>query len=162
MHPILILQLVVLVAAANAAPIFAKKVLGEAFARPVDGGATFVDGQPVFGPSKTIRGVLLSLVATPVLSVLMGLGWQVGAVVSVAAMAGDLFSSFVKRRIGRPSSSMAVGLDQIPESLFPLITARLLLPVSLIDMAVGTVIFFVGVLALSRILFKLRVRDEPY
>ena len=34
-------------------------------------------------------------------------------------MAGDLFSSFVKRRLRLASSSMAIGLDHIPESSFP-------------------------------------------
>jgi hypothetical protein len=162
MQPILILQLLTLVAVANATPVLAKKVLGEVFAWPLDGGAVFVDGQPLLGSSKTIRGIVLSVLATSLAAVLLGLGWEAGVVVAVAAMAGDLSSSFVKRRLGLPPSSMAIGLDQIPESLFPLLAARLLLPVTLVDIAAGMVIFFVGVLALSRILFKLRVRDEPY
>jgi CDP-archaeol synthase len=162
MQPILLFQLLVLVAVANGAALVAKKVLGEAFASPLDGGAVFIDGQPLLGPSKTIRGILVSLVATPIAAALMGLGWEVGAVVAIAAMAGDLLSSFVKRRLGLAPSSMAIGLDQIPESLIPLAASRLLLPVSLLDIAAGTAIFFVGELALSRILFKLRVRDRPY
>ena len=68
----------------------------------------------------------------------------------------------MKRRLGLPSSSMAIGLDQIPESLFPLLAARWLFPVTFLDIVIGTVIFCVGGLALSRLLFKLRVRDEPY
>ena len=162
MQPMLILQLLVLLAVANATPVVAKSVLGDAFARPLDGGAVFVDGRPLFGHSKTIRGIVLSLLATPLAAALMGMGWEIGAVVAIAAMAGDLLSSFVKRRLGLPSSSMAVGLDQIPESLFPLVASRLLLPVTLLDIVVGTTIFFVGELALSRILFKLRLRDRPY
>jgi hypothetical protein len=78
------------------------------------------------------------------------------------AMAGDLFSSFVKRRLGLPPSSMALGLDQIPESLFPLLACRLLLPLTWLDIGVAVVLFFVGELVLSRILFKLHVRDRPY
>jgi CDP-archaeol synthase len=162
MHTVLILQLLILVAVANGAALIAKKVFGVRWAWPLDGGAKFADGRRLFGPSKTIRGIVLALLATLLAAVLMGLGWKVGAVVAVAAMAGDLFSSFVKRRLGLAPSSMAIGLDQIPESLFPLLASRLLLPVTLIDIAVGTAIFFVAVLALSRILFKLRVRDEPY
>ena len=38
--------------------------------------------------------------------------------------AGDLFSSFVKRRLDLASSSMAIGLDHIPESFFPLLASR--------------------------------------
>ncbi len=52
----LLLQLLILLVVANGTAVGAKKLLGAAFARPLDGGALFVDGQPIFGPSKTIRG----------------------------------------------------------------------------------------------------------
>jgi CDP-2,3-bis-(O-geranylgeranyl)-sn-glycerol synthase len=77
-------------------------------------------------------------------------------------MAGDLFSSFVKRRLHLASSSMAIGLDHIPESLFPLLASRLLLPLSILDIVAGVTIFVVGALILSPILFKLNLRDEPH
>jgi len=162
MHPGLVVQLLILVGVANASPVVTKKIFGEAFAFPLDGGAVFIDGRPLLGGSKTIRGIVASLVATPIAAALLGLGWELGALVAGAAMAGDLFSSFVKRRLGRPPSSMAVGLDQIPESLFPFIAARWFFPVTLLDMVAGTVIFLVCEIAVSRILFKLRMRDEPY
>lgn len=162
MHPILILQLMILLAVANGTPVAAKKVLGNALARPLDGGAVFFDGRPLFGPSKTIRGIVLSLLATPLAALLMGLQWELGALVAALAIVGDLCSSFVKRRMGLPPSSMAVGLDQIPESLFPLVASRLLLPVTLLDILAGVMIFFVGELILSRILFHLHLRDRPY
>jgi CDP-diglyceride synthetase len=162
MQAILILQLLILLAVANGTAVVAKKVFGDAFARPLDGGAVFVDGRPLFGPTKTIRGIVLSLLATPLSASLMGLEWKVGALVAIGAMAGDLFSSFVKRRLGLPPSSMAIGLDQIPESLLPLIAAGMLLPVTLLDIVAVVTIFFVGELMLSRILFKLRLRDRPY
>jgi CDP-diglyceride synthetase len=162
MQAILILQLLILLAVANGTAVIAKKVLGDAFARPLDGGAVFVDGRPLFGPTKTIRGIVLSLLATPLSASLMGLEWKLGALVAIGAMAGDLLSSFVKRRLGLSPSSMAIGLDQIPESLFPLIAARMLIPVTLLDIVVVVAIFFVGELMLSRILFKLHLRDRPY
>lgn len=162
MHPILILQLMILLVVANGTPVAAKKVLGDAFERPLDSGAVFFDGRPLFGPSKTIRGIVLSLLATPLAALLMGLQWELGALVAALAIVGDLFSSFVKRRMGLPPSSMAVGLDQIPESLFPLVASRLLLPVTLLDILAGVMIFFVGELILSRILFHLHLRDRPY
>jgi hypothetical protein len=162
MQPTLILELLILLAVANGTPVAAKLILGEAFARPLDGGAHFVDGRPWFGPSKTIRGILLAVPATMAAAVLIGLGFVVGALAGTVAMAGDLCSSFVKRRLNLPSSSMAIGLDQIPESLFPLLACRLLLPLSLLDIAAATALFVVGELVLSRILFRLRLRDRPY
>lgn len=162
MQTVLVLQLLVLVVVANATPVFAKKIFGAAFAWPLDGGIVLADGQPLLGASKTIRGVFLSFLVTPLFSMLMGLGWQLGVVVALSAMAGDMASSFVKRRMALPSSSKAIGLDQIPEALFPLLAARLLLPVTLLDVVAGTAIFFVGSVIVSRLLFKLRIRDEPY
>ena len=162
MQPFPILQLLILLAVANGTPVLAKKVLGDRLARPLDGGTVFVDGRPLFGPAKTIRGIVLALLTTPLAAALMGLPWQLGALVAALAIAGDLFSSFVKRRMGLPSSSMAIGLDQIPESLFPLLAARHFVPVSFLDVIVGVAIFFAGELVLSRILFQLNLRDRPY
>jgi CDP-2,3-bis-(O-geranylgeranyl)-sn-glycerol synthase len=162
MQPVLVLQVLVLVAVANATPVFAKKILGRALAWPLDGGAVFADGQRLLGTSKTIRGVVLSLLVTPLFAVLMGLGVQIGLVVALSAMAGDVASSFAKRRLGLPPSSKAIGLDQIPEALFPLLAVQLLLPLTIVDIVLGTAVFFAGSLVVSRILFKLSVRDEPY
>ena len=52
MHGSSLLQLLILLVVANGTAVAAKKLLGVAFARPLDGGALFVDGQPIFGPSK--------------------------------------------------------------------------------------------------------------
>jgi len=60
------------------------------------------------------------------------------------------------------SSSVAIGLDHIPESLFPLLAGRWLLPLSMFDVVAGVTIFVVGGLVLSPILFKLNLRDEPH
>ncbi len=123
----LIAELVLLIVVANGAPVLAKRALGTRLDRPLDGGTVLADGRPPFGPTKTIRGVALSLLATPLAAELLGLPWKVGALVAGAAIAGDLFSSFMKRRLGLPPSSMAIGLDQIPESLLPLLASRVVL-----------------------------------
>ena len=162
MHGSLLVQLLILLVVANGTAVVAKKIFGAALGRPLDGGAFFVDGEPLFGPSKTIRGVVVSVLATSTCAVLMGLGWKVGTLVATFAMAGDLFSSFVKRRMRLASSSMAIGLDHIPESLFPLLASRLLLPLSTLDIVVGVTVFVVGALILSPLLYKLNLRDEPH
>jgi hypothetical protein len=58
--------------------------------------------------------------------------------------------------------SMALALDQIPESLLPAIAARWVLPVSVLDIIFVTGLFFVGELVASRVLFALNIRDRPY
>jgi CDP-2,3-bis-(O-geranylgeranyl)-sn-glycerol synthase len=162
MQAVLIFKLLILIAVANGMPVIAKKLFGDALARPLDGGAVFFDGRPVFGPSKTIRGLALALLATPLVALLMAFPWQLGLLVAVGTMAGDLFSSFVKRRMGLPPSSMALGLDQIPESLFPLLLSALLVPLGAIDIVAGVVIFLVAAPIVSRLFFYLRLRDQPY
>jgi hypothetical protein len=57
------LKLVVLLTVANGIPAIAWRVFGERFNRPLDGGIAFFDKQPIFGRLKTIRGIILSLVA---------------------------------------------------------------------------------------------------
>jgi CDP-diglyceride synthetase len=162
MRPLHILPLLVLLTLANGAPIVAKKIFGPRFARPLDAGLIFFDGRPLFGHSKTIRGILASIFITTVSAPLIGMGLVIGAIVASAAMAGDLFSSFVKRRLNFPPSSRAFGLDQVPESLFPMLACRDALSLTISDIALGVGIFFIGGLILSRVLFRAQLRDEPY
>src|SRR5271165_1927441 len=115
-----ITRLLFLMILANGTPVVAKKILGDRFSRPLDNGARCSDGEPLFGASKTIRGILLSVLLTMVSAYFVGLGFKIGALVGSAAMAGDLFSSFLKRRLRLTASSRAIGLDQVPEFLFPL------------------------------------------
>ena len=70
MQPVLLFQLLVLVVTANAIPVFAKTLFGPRTAWPLDGGMTLSDGQPVLGTSKTIHGVVLSILVTPVVALL--------------------------------------------------------------------------------------------
>jgi hypothetical protein len=162
MQLLLVLQVLVLLALANGTPVIAKDILGDRFAIPIDGGANFVDGRRVFGSSKTIRGILLSILVTSALAPVVGLDWKIGAQVASVAMAGDLFSSFLKRRMKLPAGSKATGLDQVPESLFPLLACRSALPLTALDIVAGVAIFFVGELLLSRLLYHLHLRDRPY
>ena len=162
MHMIPILQLMVLLTLANGAPVVAKKILGGGFALPLDFGAAFFDGRPLFGPSKTFRGIVVAVLAAAAGAPLMGLDPVIGLTAAGAAMAGDLFSSFVKRRLNLPSSSQALGLDQIPESLLPMLACRGELSLTAIDIVLAVGIFFAGELVLSRLLFRAHLRDEPY
>ncbi len=157
-----LLQSILLLTLANGAPVVAKKLLGARLAFPLDAGARIIDGQPLLGPSKTIRGVVFSIVTTAVVAPMLGLSLAAGGVVAALAMIGDLFSSFVKRRLRFPSSSQAFGLDQVPESLLPLLVCRQTLSLTLLDVAIVVVIFVAGELILSRLLYDLHVRDEPY
>ncbi len=162
MHPLAVAQVLGLITFANSAPVVAKKILGSRFIWPIDFGLKLSDGHRLFGASKTIRGVVLGIVSgwagAPLIGVAAGLGAQIAAL----AMAGDLLSSFLKRRFKRPSSSQAIGLDQVPELLLPLLPCIEPFDLTVADVVAVVVIFFVGELLVSRLLFRLHLRDEPY
>jgi hypothetical protein len=161
-HSGLIVQLIAVLILANLSPLLAKKILGDRFSHPIDAGVVLNDGRALFGPSKTIRGILSSVVVTSIGSELIGLGLGIGGLVAVTAMAGDLISSFIKRRLGFETSSRATGLDQIPEALLPLLACEFFLPLSALDMGVIVVIFVIGEIVLSPLFHLAGIRDEPY
>lgn len=162
MHIWLIAELLFLLALANGTPVILKDILGGRLAIPIDGGAHFVDGRPLFGSSKTIRGIVLSILITSAGAYLVSHTWKIGALVGSVAMAGDLFSSFLKRRMNLPAGGKATGLDQIPESLFPLLVCRTVLPLTVLDIFVAVAIFFFGEKYLSLLLYHFHLRDRPY
>lgn len=102
------------------------------------------------------------MAVTPVAAVLLGFDVRTGIVAGAFAMLGDITSSFTKRRLAMPSSSQAFGLDQIPESLFPLLALKERVGISAPDIALLVATFLVLELLISRVLFKLRLRDQPY
>jgi CDP-2,3-bis-(O-geranylgeranyl)-sn-glycerol synthase len=158
----LILDLLILLTLANATPVILRIIIKERFARPLDGGVRFIDGQPLFGTSKTLRGLAGSVIVTALGGALLGLGWSTGAVIGAASMAGDLFSSFIKRRLKLPASSRATGLDQIPESLFPLLVCQQTLALSVSDIVAVVTLFLVGDIVFSPLFYKLRIRKHPW
>lgn len=158
----LIAKLVLLLVIANGTPIIARNVFGKRFAFPIDGNVRLVDGQPLFGSTKTIRGILLSVIVTGVCASLLGFGWFIGFIVGLTAMVGDLFTSFIKRRLKKPPSSMALGLDQIPESFFPMLACKNLLPLTLLDIVIVVIVFVIFELLLSKILYRWHIRVKPY
>ena len=156
------IQLLLLLFVANGSPVVARALFNDWFCYPLDGDQKFFDGQPLLGASKTIRGVLSSVVVTALVAMLAGFEWELGASVAILAMVGDVMSSFVKRRLKKPPSSQAIGLDQIPESLLPLIFLKSLLALSYTDILLLTMVFMLGSLLLSQLLYKLKIRNKPY
>ncbi len=156
------LKLLFLLLIANGSPILARLVFGKRFSFPVDFGLCLKDGFPVFGSSKTFRGLISAILVVTGFAVLLGFQWQTGLLIGFWAMLGDLFSSFVKRRLGMAPSSMAFGLDQIPEALFPLIAVSSIVGLEWWQIAYLVVLFVVIELVLSRILYKYNIRKRPY
>ncbi|WP_455221231.1 CDP-archaeol synthase [Kaarinaea lacus] len=151
-----------LIIVANGAPILVRFVLGERLKFPVDCHYKFIDGNRLFGDSKTWVG----LISIPIFSVfaawLMGVSIVMGTLIGIGVMAGDLCSSFIKRRLGRKESSMALGLDQIPESLFPSLLMQKSMNFDVLDIVIIVVSFIILELLVSRFLYWLHIRKQPY
>ena len=159
---VLELKLLILLSAANIAPVLARYLLRERWGWAIDHGLTLRDGQPLFGASKTWRGLVAALLLTAVVSVLLGLPLGFGLLFAAASMLGDLLSSFTKRRLGKASSTRFLALDQIPEALLPLIAGRIWLDYSWLTVIVISLLFMLLDMVASPILFRLGIRRRPF
>ncbi len=105
----------------NSLPPIVALFAGERYGFAVDRGKLWFDGRPLFGKHKTIRGIASAVVGGTLVFSLLGQPWWVAATAALLAMAGDLFSSFIKRRTRFHSGDEVIVLDQVFEVLFPLI-----------------------------------------
>ena len=156
------IELILLLLTANGSPIIFRWLSDRHYAWPLDAGLLLADGRPLFGASKTLRGLIAALLCTTLLAWL--LGWQplLGLLFATMAMLGDLLSSFIKRRLAIPASGIAPGLDQIPESLFPLLAVRDVFELSWLQVIFIVVAFIALDYLLSFVLYRLHIRQHPY
>lgn len=111
---------------ANAAPV----IFGGGF--PIDGGKTFIDGKPILGSHKTLRGFFSGLIVGTLVSFVQGALFQynmlLGFTLSMGALAGDLAESFFKRRLDLPPGSDLPIADQLDFILGALLFSLLVSP----------------------------------
>jgi CDP-2,3-bis-(O-geranylgeranyl)-sn-glycerol synthase len=88
--------------------------------RPIDAGRTFIDGKPILGSHKTVRGFFAGLIVGTLVGFVQNAVYPLyqsnpllGFVLSLGALIGDLFDSFVKRRLGFPPGASFPILDQL-------------------------------------------------
>ncbi len=156
--------LLLLLIVANGAPILVAWRLGPRWAWPLDAGLVLRDGRRLLGESATLRGLVAAVVATALLSGVLGLGLGLGALIGFLAMAGDALSSLIKRRLGLEPGAKATGLDQIPEALLPLLVVAgpLGLQLPWLDLALLVVAFMIFDMVVSGPLYRLRLRRQPH
>lgn len=156
------LELFVMLVLANGAPVVAAGLLNGLWSAPVDGGRSWKDGRPILGKSKTWRGVVSGALACGLFSLVTGLGFIFGVVFGVIGLVGDMLSSFIKRRLGLASSARAVGLDQIPEALLPMLLAMWWLPVNGWVVIGVVVLFTLSNIVASPLLYRIGIRRHPH
>jgi hypothetical protein len=156
------IKLQVLLLAVHGTPVLLAFIFGSRGAIPVDFNKRFRDGRPIFGTSKTWRGLIGALLASCILSQFFHYGLAFGVVFGALGMLGDLFASFVKRRIGLESSARFRGLDQIPESLLPSLYASYSLSLGWIWIVALPLVFMLCEMLISIPLYRLKIRKRPY
>lgn len=155
--PIEFLQLLFLIIIANGAPVLVRLLLKDHLDLAVDLGAKFADSNRIFGSSKTWRGIIAALLATPAVAFLLGYSPETGFQIAVFAILGDLLSSFIKRRLGMESSSKAFLLDQVPESLLPALMVKHSFSLVLADILILVFVFIIIDLVMTYILYHWRI-----
>ncbi|MDD2802117.1 MAG: CDP-archaeol synthase [Methylobacter sp.] len=155
-------QALILLLAANGAPVLATLTLGKRWTWPVDFGYNSIDGKRLLGNSKTWRGVCSAMLITATVAMLFDLNLIIGAVFGMLTMLGDCVSSFIKRRLGYSQSSHARGLDTVPESLLPTLFLKQELGLGLTDILLLALVFFLLEEFVSPVLYQWHIRNRPY
>ena len=112
-------KILILLWAVNLAPPLLAYYLDNRWHQPLDSGRNWLDGRPLLGSHKTIRGVIAGVATGAVGGVYLGLPAWLGLAAGVLSMIGDLLSSFLKRRLGKTSGAVVPGLDQVFEGGLP-------------------------------------------
>lgn len=157
----LILTLALLLLIANGAPLLAGHWLhSKRLQSPIDGGYCCHDGKRLLGPSKTWLGLLASVLATLGAASLLQFPLFAALLLALLAMLGDIISSFSKRRLGYRSGLTVPGLDQLPESLLPMLGMALVLPLTVQQILLPVLLFILVHIVLTECLSVLHFHPK--
>ena len=148
---------------------------------PVDFGKTFIDGKRIFGPGKTLRGLIGGTLIGIFVGVLLQLTEKslhlglpsfdpiyVIVTLSFGAMLGDLVESFFKRRIGLSRGRPLPLADQLDFVAGAWVLTYIFFPAWFIQNFTPAVILIVLVLsplihlAVNLVGYKLGKKQEPW
>lgn len=156
----MIVELLFLILVANGTPVLVSYLYHHRPSLAIDFELMLADKKPCFGANKTWRGLLSSIIVTSLLAKLLGFDYITGLQVSSLAMAGDLFSSFIKRRLGRKPGAGFLFLDQVPESFLPAWFLMLEFGLDSIQVIMLVAAFVIIERGLSFFFYKLGVRKN--
>jgi hypothetical protein len=156
------IELLLLIVTANGVPILLDDLLGRRWDWPLDGGVHFADGRRLLGHSATMRGMVSAVAATTGAALMLGFPARTGMLIGFFAMVGDALSCFLKRRLGLEPGARAIGLDQVPESLLPLLVVMGERGLEWWELGLLVLAFTLFSLVISRVLFRFKLRKHPY
>ena len=157
---------------ANATPVPFAKILKKT--TPIDGGRFAWDGRRILGDGKSWEGLFSGIAGGILIGVILYLAGNLGGfrsisepmVLSVGAMIGDIFGSFIKRRIGLERGELAPGLDQLGFLIIALTVSAAIygVPDWFDPMIFACILIITVILHLSTnfIAYLLKLKDRPY
>jgi CDP-2,3-bis-(O-geranylgeranyl)-sn-glycerol synthase len=141
---------------ANATPV----ILGGG--GPLDGGRDWVDGKPLLGDHKTVRGTLSGLAAGFLVGLLQMSPLR-GALLSVGAIGGDLIVSFFKRRVNMKPGALLPLADQMGFIVLAVILVSFAEPAPTWDRAIGILVATLPIHYLTNVVaWLLKLKSNPW
>jgi uncharacterized protein len=162
----LFIQVPILLWAINVTPLLLRHSIGTRYSKPIDRGKCFWDGQRIFGDNKTGRGIFAGIVVGGLFAKIIGFTFSIGVCAGYLDMLGDLITSFIKRRIHKPSGTTMPGFDQVFEGLLPVVMFKLLYSFSFIYLIITLFIFcfgnYYGAILVNKIVYSIkRTKKSP-
>lgn len=157
----LLFTFALLLLVANGAPLLAGHWLrNKSLQSPIDAGYCYRDGKRLLGESKTWLGLLASVLATLVAASILQFSLTSALLLALLAMLGDILSSFTKRRLGYCSGMTVPVLDQLPESLLPMLAMALLMPLTALQVLLPVLLFILVHIVLTECLSALHFHPK--
>jgi len=149
---------------ANAAPV----IFGGG--RPIDANRTFIDGKPILGSHKTVRGFFAGLIVGTLVSFVQNTVYPLyqsnpllGFALSLGALIGDLFDSFIKRRLGFPPGASFPILDQLDFVIGALLFSLMVSPLPPLNLILIIIIITPPIHLLTNVLaFLFGFKSKPW
>lgn len=155
---------------ANSAPV----VLGGG--RPLDLGKSMPDGRRVFGAGKTVRGAVLAVIVGTAVALVVAtiasnfsffplastLTVELGFLLALGTVAGDVLGSFIKRRVGMKRGAPFPVLDQMGFVVVALLFASASASISLFPLAIILIATPIIHVSFNVIAYLLKLKPVPY
>jgi CDP-2,3-bis-(O-geranylgeranyl)-sn-glycerol synthase len=147
---------------ANAMPVLAGG------GRPLDFGRKFIDGKPILGQNKTLRGFFAGLIVGTLVGLgetaLFGYNILFGLALSIGALFGDLAGAFLKRRLGIAPGGLLPVIDQIDFALGAVLLSLLVSPPAMtVELFVMVLVITLPIHLITNLAaYKLGLKSNPW
>lgn len=144
---------------ANSSPVIIAKLTGAKY--PIDAGKKFFDKLPIFGAGKTWPGLIGGILIGTFIGFLQS-NLQLGLLLGIGALTGDLVKSFFKRRFGLERGKSLPVIDQLDFLIGALLFASFITKIELSTVVILLIITPIIHLSANGIAHFLKLKKEWY